>query len=191
MVIPRYQLLPEGQDGQFHCVSRCVRRAFLCGSDTYLNKNFDHRKVWIKNRLISLAAVFAIDVVAYAIMGNHLHTLLWVRRENALSWTDQDVARRWLTICPVRRDSRDNPLDPTQVEIDNLTSDPNRINRLRQRLMSISWFNRFLKENIARRANLEDGCTGRAPPARSGKAGSKVWLSSTKRPSWPACSTST
>ena len=138
MVIPRYQLLPEGQDGQFHCVSRCIRRAFFCGSDLYSNQNYDHRKVWIKERLKTLASGFAIDVVAYAIMENHLHTLLWVRREKALSWTDQDVARRWLTICPVRRDATGGPTGrPEMVERKN----PG------QNSLRLAWFISRTKQN--------------------------------------------
>jgi hypothetical protein len=42
-----------------------------------------------------------------------------------------------------------------------LAGDATRIAELRQRLSSLSWFMRCLSEPIARRANREDGCTGR------------------------------
>ena len=52
----------------YHCISRCVRRAFLCGSDPFSGKDYQHRKQWMVERLTHLAQVFAIEIFAYSLM---------------------------------------------------------------------------------------------------------------------------
>ncbi len=69
----RYRLVDTRTTPYYHCISRCVRRAFLCGIDKWSGQNFDHRKQWILDRTNSLSEVFAIDVCAYALVSNHFH----------------------------------------------------------------------------------------------------------------------
>ena len=76
MALPRSKYVREGQEGVYHCFSRCVRRAFLYGYDALTHRDFSHRKAWLVDRLRYLAAIFAIEVCAYAIMENHYHTIL-------------------------------------------------------------------------------------------------------------------
>jgi hypothetical protein len=52
----------------YHCVARCVRRAWLRGLDQYAGKDYSHRKEWVIDRLRELSNIFAIDVCAYAVM---------------------------------------------------------------------------------------------------------------------------
>ncbi len=79
----------------YHCCSRVVRRAFLCGDDSYSGKNYDHRRAWVESLLFELEAVFAIDVAAFAVMSNHLHLVLRVDIETANHWTDREVLEQW------------------------------------------------------------------------------------------------
>ncbi len=71
MTVARCQQISLEHTRYYHCISRCVRRAFLCGKDHYSGKNFEHRRQWLEDRLALLAEVFAIDLLAYAIMNNH------------------------------------------------------------------------------------------------------------------------
>jgi hypothetical protein len=83
-----------------HCVNRWVRRCFVCGDDPLTGRNFDHRKRWLEDRLIFLAAQFGIDVVGFCILSNHFHLLLRSRPDVFAQWTDAEVADHWLALCP-------------------------------------------------------------------------------------------
>jgi hypothetical protein len=157
MGYPRTLQVPPDTPGFYHCVSRCVRRAYLCGEDPLTGRCFEHRRQWLESRLLELADIFAVAVHAYAVMSNHIHVVLEIDPGAPAGWDDEAVARRWLRLCAPR--SRDEP--SVDARLAALTACPQRLDVLRQRLGSLSWFMRFLKEPIARRANREDGCSGR------------------------------
>jgi hypothetical protein len=157
MALPRSKYVKEGQEGVYHCFSRCVRRAFLCGYDALTQRDFSHRKTWLVDRLRHLAAIFAIEVCAYAVMENHYHTILRTRPDIVATWSDWDVAIRWLTLFPLK----DAPVPPADDQIRALADCPERIAELRKRLCSLSWFMGRLNEFIARAANKEDSVKGR------------------------------
>jgi REP element-mobilizing transposase RayT len=161
MALPRSQYVQEGQEGVYHCFSRCVRRAFLYGFDALTRRDFSHRKAWLVERLRFLAAIFAIEVCAYAVMENHYHTVLRTRPDIVATWSDQEVALRWLKLFPRHRDLQGTALPPAEKDICALADCPERIAQLRQRLSSLSWFMGRLNEYMARAANKEDEVKGR------------------------------
>jgi REP element-mobilizing transposase RayT len=144
--------------GFYHCMSRCVRRAWLCGDDPVTGRNFDHRRGWIEARLLHLAESFAVSLYAWAVMSNHTHVVLRIDPAAADSWSDEDVARRWARLS---RSIEPRPEVEWERRVRVLLTQPDRLAELRGRLGSLSWFMRFLNEAVARAANAEDDCTGR------------------------------
>src|SRR5687767_4238076 len=79
----------------YHVIGRCVRRAWLCGMDSYAGKDYSHRKAWVLHRLEQLSASFAVNVCAYAVMNNHYHLVLHIDVRRAQQWDVQEVIHRW------------------------------------------------------------------------------------------------
>ena len=144
----------------YHLISRCVRRAFLCGNDPYSGRCYEHRRQWVRARLAELTTSFAIELYAYAIMSNHYHLVVCVNAGVAKTWSDQEVIQRWLSVFAgpelARRYLEEEPLDDQEQETLSAL-----VTVWRERLADISWFMRALNEGIARAANAEDHCKGR------------------------------
>lgn len=156
----RYRLVDTQTTPYYHCISRCVRRAFLCGRDRFSGKNFDHRKQWILDRVKLLSSVFAIDICAYAIMSNHFHLVLHVDVKGANAWSVDEVIDRWLMLYKGPEVAHKYKAGESlmALEQDALS---NLVDVWRSRLGNLSWYMRCLNETIARMANEEDKCTGR------------------------------
>lgn len=145
----------------FHCINRCVRRCFLCGDDPVSGKYYNHRKIWLEQRLQFLTGAFAIDVLGFAILSNHFHLVLRNRPDVVDTWSDEEVARRWLKLCPIRKTDDGAAEEPTVQELATITGNAERLSEIRRRLSHISWFMRMITEPLARQANREDNTNGR------------------------------
>jgi len=157
---PRYTQVSLEATPYYHCVSRCVRRAFLCGIDEFTSRNYKHRRQWIEDKLLELAQIFALDVCTYAIMSNHYHVVLYIDKDQADNWNIDDVIEHWHSLFSgnliSQRYMRGESLSKAELKILEQC-----VKTWRERLMDISWFMRVLNERIAREANAEDDCTGR------------------------------
>ena len=143
----RGQIVLEDQVGVYHCIARCVRRAFICGVDPYTGQDFSYRKNWILDRMRGLAGLFAIEVCGYSVMSYHLHLVLRNRPDIAEQWSDDEIALRWRRVFPPRDDATGEPVEPTEHDLAMLTANPERLLELRKRLSNLSWFMRCLCEN--------------------------------------------
>ncbi|WP_412842136.1 transposase, partial [Cognaticolwellia aestuarii] len=165
MTSPRKQQISLADTPYYHCMTRCVRRAFLCGEDKHSGQSFEHRRGWIEDKLHFLTTVFAIEMCAYAVMSNHYHVVVFVDEDKAKQWSMNEVLERWhrlhkgtlLTQQYLNGDTLAEPL----LDMVNTTADI-----YRQRLIDVSWFMREINEKIARQANQEDDCKGRFWEAR-------------------------
>lgn len=165
MTLPRRMLVSEQDTPYYHIVSRCVRRAFLCGTDPVSGQCYEHRRQWVEDRIRILSSLFAVDVCAYAVMSNHYHIVIKLNGNQAKSWSDLEVANRWTALFkgPI---ILQNWLRDGSVSAEHQATLIDVVSVLRQRLSNLSWFMKCLNEPIARQANKEDHCTGHFWEAR-------------------------
>ena len=153
MTLPRRELIDLELTRYYHCISRCVRKAQLCG------EGFEHRKQWIEDRLELLSTCFAVSVCGFSVMDNHLHVLVRLDPQLAEQWSDEEVLRRWISVYPPRTLDKDDP-KTLQMWIDHHIQDSDKVAEYRQRLQNLGWLMKALKEPLARMANKEDDCKG-------------------------------
>ncbi len=156
---PRKSLVSLDVTPYYHCVSRCVRRAFLCGRDRHTGRSFEHRRQWAEERILLQGKTFAIDVCAYAVLENHYHLVLHIDRAKAENWSDLEVIERWHRLYQGHALSA-RFLAGESISATEWEALSTLVALWRQRLMDLSWFMGCLNEYIARKANKEDECTG-------------------------------
>ncbi len=159
MTLARNQQICLEATPYYHCVSRCVRRTFLCGYDEQSQRNYEHRRDWIEARIKELSRIFCIDICAYAVMSNHYHIVVHINQARAVDLTNADVIDRWTQL-------HSQPVIIQRFLSNQLSSEAELIAakeilaQWRERLFSLSWFMRELNFEIAMKANKEDNCKG-------------------------------
>ncbi len=164
--LARVEIFAQDEIAIAHVMNRTVRRCFLMGIDPLTGKNFDHRKQWLEEQLKRLAGLLGIDLLCHAILSNHFHLVLRSRPDVVAAWDDTEVARRWLLLCPLRKDDQGQAVEPNEFELNSIRNDPARLATIRSRLSDISWWMRLLSQNIAQRANRDDNEVGKFWQAR-------------------------
>lgn len=160
MTVPRSWRMPVGTMGTYHVISRCTRRLWL------LHGEWAHRKDWFCELAGELLDCFRIDLHAYAVMANHVHLVLRPRPDVVAGMAPGAVAAAGHRAMPVRGGPGNAAMPTTPELLQRLGGATAWQIEYRQRLSSISWFMRCLKQRISQRANEESGCTGHFWDAR-------------------------
>jgi hypothetical protein len=153
MTIARAQLVDLSVTRWYHCVARCVRRASLLAEGPV------DRKEWIERRLKELAEIFAVSVGAFSVLDNQVHVLMRLDPDIAKEWSDKDVVVRWGRLTPPR-DKRRQVLPVSKQWIESQLEDAGSVATARERLQSLGWFMKYLKEPLSRLANRQDETRG-------------------------------
>jgi hypothetical protein len=85
-----------------------------------------------------------------------LDLILRSRSDVVSTWDDTEVARRWLLICPVRKNSAGEPEEPNEFELNSIRNDQQKLETVRLRLSDLGGWMRVLCQDIAVRPNRED-----------------------------------
>jgi hypothetical protein len=155
VTIARAHLIDPSVTRWYHCITRCVRRAFLLGE----GEGSEDRKTWIDRRLRELSEIFSISVAGFSVMDNHLHVLVRLDPQVAAGWSDEEVVRRWGRLFPPRDQSR-QPLPVSQAWVEDRLKHPDWVATARARLQSLSWFMKCLKEPLSRMVNRHEKVRG-------------------------------
>ena len=148
------------------CVLKRVHRSMHAPNTKKQSKIFQTILNSFRNVLVHLAKFFGIDLLCYAIMSNHFHLVLRSRPDVVAAWDDTEVARRWLMLCPKRKNDAKQPQVPNEYELGMIRNDPVRSKEIRSRLSDISWWMRLLSQKIGKRANDDDREIGKFWQAR-------------------------
>ena len=145
--LARVEVFAADEIAVVHVMARTVRRCFLLGEDALTGKNYDHRKLWKQlsdsedkvceggsdDRCASGSALRHRFAVSGDPVESHSPGL-----EISAEWGDSEVARRWLMLCPVRRDKNRQRIEPTEFELNHICHDKEKVAVVRNRLSDIS-----------------------------------------------------
>ncbi|BAM05231.1 hypothetical protein PSMK_30720 [Phycisphaera mikurensis NBRC 102666] len=144
-----------------HCVARCTRQLHMLadagggaasGGAAGCCEPAGLRKEILLARLEELVGVMAVEVIAFAVMDNHVHLVLRVSRAEAQRWSDEQVLRRWWRLHPLR-DGYNRPREAAEEEVASALADAAFLAGCREKLASLSKFMQCFSQHAAERIN--------------------------------------
>ena len=155
----RCEIVDPDLPQSWHVSNKCARSLFLLEPEATGEGEQEpegHRKELLLARLEALVAIFSLEVIAFSVMGNHMHLILRNVPEVGHGWSAEEVVRRWLTLHPLR--NRQGLREPEPGEVEALVANEVFVAATRRKLMDLSQFMKELKQHVAVEVNkLEDG----------------------------------
>jgi hypothetical protein len=81
--------------------------------------------------------------------------ILRSRPDVVATWSDEEVARRWMMLCPNHRKADGAPMEPTQPEINCIAGCPIKREEIGRRLSDLSWWMRQADRKKCRRGQSQ------------------------------------
>ena len=120
----------------------------------------DQRRALIEDQIALFSQYFAIDLITFSLDSCCLRQILRSNPQLAQQLSPEEVARRWLIICPSLRKHAAPLHQPSEKDICQLCEDPGRIEKIRRQLSDVAWWNRLLCQRIAQAFNKLDNLHG-------------------------------
>ena len=145
---PRSARIPVGVPGIWHITSRCVRRERLLEAPG--------ARAWMAARYAAWCEVLALDLLGYALMGNHFHLIVRTRPDVANGWSVSEVRQRWMA-CRMVTDGGPAEVGAAPKGGPWQAGDTA---QARRELSHPGLMLKAVKEGLARRINRQTGATG-------------------------------
>jgi hypothetical protein len=158
--IARCEVFCPTQTNCILTVCTAVSGRQLADKDSSESGKGDQRRALIEDQIALFSQYFAIDLIAFSLDSSCLRQILLSNPQLAQQLSPQEVARRWLIICPSLRKHAAPLHQPSEKDISQLCEDPGRIERIRRRLSDVTWWNRLLCQRIAQAFNKLDNLKG-------------------------------
>ena len=144
-----YRWFIDREHSSYHIISRVSRGEFLLD---------DEGKEYFMNLMFKLAKAYYVDITSFAIMSNHFHILLSNRRDEVEKATKDELFSKYKEAYGNNAEPPEGSFIKKSYEIEY--DEDGGVERLRQRLGSVSRFIQELKQGFTKWYNYKNNCKG-------------------------------
>ncbi len=144
-----YRWFIDQEHSSYHIISRVSRGEFLLDDDG---------KEYFMNLMFKLAKAYYVDITSFAIMSNHFHILLSNRRDEVEKATKDELFSKYKEAYGNNAEPPEGSFIKKSYEIEY--DEDGGVERLRQRLGSVSRYIQELKQGFTKWYNYKNKCKG-------------------------------